>query len=241
MNRTFIKLIIPCYGVEKEIGRMLDSILNQTFQDYHIVCVEDCSPDKTWEVLQQYKEKHPDKITLIKNPENLGPGETRNQGYYQTLETLPSEFIWMVDGDDFLPDNQVLQKIYDYHLANPEIEIICLGWMCYGKKRIADITSPNGPFGICIKPEKFVPYINRNIQRCEDVYQHFVQFDSIDEDKIGQLDYVCYSWWGKGHRASTKENSRKVVMDALKNYHFKHQYVVEELRNFRGDHIVWYQ
>lgn len=47
----FIKFIIPCWGVEKTIGRMLDSILNQTFTDYHIVCVEDKSPDKTWNAL----------------------------------------------------------------------------------------------------------------------------------------------------------------------------------------------
>lgn len=43
----FIKFIIPCGNVEKTIGRMLDSILEQTFQDYHVVCVDDCSTDGT--------------------------------------------------------------------------------------------------------------------------------------------------------------------------------------------------
>ena len=92
----FMKFIIPCYNVGNTIGRMLDSILTQTFTDYHIVCVEDCSTDNTWDVLQSYKGKNPDKMTLIKNPYNMGPGETRNRGYFMTTDSLPSEFIWMI-------------------------------------------------------------------------------------------------------------------------------------------------
>lgn len=79
--KPFIKFIIPCYNVEKTIGRMLDSILSQIFPSYHIVCVEDCSTDSTWEVLQKYRDLNPDKITLIRNPENVGGGESRNNGY----------------------------------------------------------------------------------------------------------------------------------------------------------------
>ena len=63
----FIKFIIPCWNAEKEIGRMLDSILGQTFTDYHIVCVDDCSTDNTVQVLQKYQAAHPDKMTVICN------------------------------------------------------------------------------------------------------------------------------------------------------------------------------
>ena len=111
-NKCFIKFIIPCWSVQTTIGKMLDSILQQTFKDYHIVCVEDKSPDKTWQVLQTYKKKYPDKITLIKNKQNLGAAESRNQSYLQTKDTIPSEYLWVVDGDDYLADEDVLKDLH---------------------------------------------------------------------------------------------------------------------------------
>ena len=53
-------------------------------------------------------------MTLIKNPRNLGAAESRNQGYIQTKDTIPSEYLWVVDGDDYLAGKEVLQKIYDF-------------------------------------------------------------------------------------------------------------------------------
>lgn len=131
-NKCFIKFIIPCWSVQTTIGEMLDSILQQTFKDYHIVCVEDKSPDKTWQVLQTYKKKYPDKITLIKNKQNLGAAESRNQGYVQTKDTVPSDFLWVVDGDDYLAGEEVLQKIHDFAISNPQLDIINIGWTFNG-------------------------------------------------------------------------------------------------------------
>ena len=83
------------------------------------MCVEDCSPDKTWQIIQDYKKRFPDKITLIKNPNNLGAGESRNIGVQQTKDSLPCEYLWVVDGDDWIADKSVLQKIYDFAKQNP--------------------------------------------------------------------------------------------------------------------------
>ena len=54
-RKVFLKFIIACWGVKNEIRRMLDSILCQTFIDYHIVCVDDCSSDGTFDVLSNYE------------------------------------------------------------------------------------------------------------------------------------------------------------------------------------------
>ena len=196
----FMKIIMPCYNIGADVGRMLDSILAQKFTDYHIVCVEDCSTDNTWEVLQKYKELHPDKMTLIKNQKNLGPGETRNRGLHLTQDEHPSDYIWMVDGDDQLADGTVLQRIYDYSIEHPDKEMICLGMTINGKYAIASVIKPN----------------------------------------VGVLDYLCYTWRAGHHRTKTNVNSRKVVMDALKQHQFKKENVRNALINFRGNHIVWY-
>ena len=89
-RKVFLKFIIPCWGVKNEIRRMLDSILCQTFTDYHIVCVDDCSSDGTWDVLKRYADTFGDKITLIRNKTNIGAGASRNIGYFNTLETINS-------------------------------------------------------------------------------------------------------------------------------------------------------
>ena len=53
-------------------------------------------------------------MTLTKNSENLTAGPSRNRGYDLTAETLPSEFIWMVDGDDYMADANVLQELFNF-------------------------------------------------------------------------------------------------------------------------------
>ena len=118
--------------------------------------------------------------------------------------------------------------------------MICLGMTINGKYAIASVIKPNGPFGIVLKPSVFIPYLDKNIQGCEDVYQHYVQWDSIEDSKIGVLDYLCYTWRAGHHRTKTNVNSRKVVMDALKQHQFKKENVRNALINFRGNHIVWY-
>ena len=169
-------------------------------------------------------------MTLIRNPNNLGAGETRNRGLHLTQDEHPSDYIWMVDGDDQLADGTVLQRIYDYSVEHPDIDIICLGLKLNNRYVIASVESPNGSWGVVVKPSVFVPYLDKNIQGCEDVYQHFVQWDSVEPTRIGQLDYLCYVWWYGGHIAKTSLNSKTCVMDALKSHQFKHDYVREALK-----------
>ena len=59
MKKTIpaISIIIPMYNVEKYIGECLDSILAQTFTDYEVIAVDDCSSDKTCEVVESYLPK----------------------------------------------------------------------------------------------------------------------------------------------------------------------------------------
>lgn len=114
MKSSFIKFIIPCYNCGHVVGKMLDSILGQTFRKIHIVCVDDCSTDNTLSVLQDYAKRFPDMVTVIHNRKNLGPGRTRNVGYYKTISAFPSDFIWMVDADDVLADENVVQDIHGF-------------------------------------------------------------------------------------------------------------------------------
>ena len=60
-----ISVIIPCYNVEPYLADCLESVLKQSFQDFEIICIEDCSTDNTKKILQNYQNNP--KIKIIYN------------------------------------------------------------------------------------------------------------------------------------------------------------------------------
>ena len=230
-RKVFLKFIIPCWGVKNEIRRMLDSILCQTFIDYHIVCVDDCSSDGTFDVLSNYEQRFPDKITVIRNERNLGAAESRNKGYYETLNSIKSDFIWVVDADDYLIDKNVLSKIYGYHITYPKIDMINIGWQDVdGSTHIANVDFPIGLWGSVVKSEMYVSGIN--IRHVDDAYPHYMLWDKVDDEKIGYLDYICYRYPEAGGRmrvSSTQKQIARIIGSEFMNHRFNKQYVINSI------------
>ena len=79
MKNQYISIIIPCYNVEKYLDSCLESILNQTFKNYEIIFVDDCSTDNTYNIIKEYEMKY-DYVKALKNPINSGAGAARNLG-----------------------------------------------------------------------------------------------------------------------------------------------------------------
>ena len=241
-KQVFLKFIIPCWGVRAEIGRMLDSILCQTFTDYHIVCVDDKSTDGTLDVLCRYQNRFQDKITLIRNETNLGAGISRNIGYSKTIDSIQSQYIWVVDGDDYIADKHVLQKIYDFCVAHKNFDIINLGWTQRGEYSVAKLGWPIGLPGRVIKPNVYVPAIDKNIPFGNDVYTHFIMFDSVPDEKIGYLDYNCYIYPNPGKHRNNTDKTINVPVEigkALMTHKFKKQSVITTLMTTRASTGKW--
>ena len=91
-----ISIIIPSFNEEKNISRCLDSVLNQTFTDFEVLCVDDGSTDKTYEIIEAYSKKD-SRIIPLKNP-NKGVSSARNFG----IDNSNGEYIGFVDSDDFI-------------------------------------------------------------------------------------------------------------------------------------------
>ena len=68
MNNIEISAIVPCYNSEKHLERCLKSLINQEYDNYKIVAYDNESTDSTPEILMSYKEKYPDKISIIDIP-----------------------------------------------------------------------------------------------------------------------------------------------------------------------------
>lgn len=102
-----ISIIIPVYNAERYIEACLDSILNQTIQDIEIICVDDCSPDKSGDIIDSYALKDK-RIRTLHHQVNTGPMIARTEG----CELASGEYLFFCDSDDYLPKD-ALRILYD--------------------------------------------------------------------------------------------------------------------------------
>lgn len=91
-----ISIIIPCYNVEAFISKCLDSIINQSYQNLEIICVDDGSTDSTLKILENYQ--NIDKRFKVLHHDNRGVAFSRNKA----LTICTGKFVTFVDGDDWL-------------------------------------------------------------------------------------------------------------------------------------------
>ncbi len=101
-----VSVIIPVYNAEQYLPRCLNSVINQTLEDIEIICVNDCSTDKSLVILQEYASKDK-RIKLINLGVNNGAAYARNLG----IDEANSEYIGFVDSDDFI-DLDFYEKLY---------------------------------------------------------------------------------------------------------------------------------
>ena len=113
-----ISIIIPVYNAEKFLEKLFTSILNQTYNNYEVVLVNDGSTDNSHKIIENYKSKS-EKIKCI-TIENSGPGIARKIGF----ENSTGELLFFIDSDDFLPKDNILEEISEiYDKSNFDILI----------------------------------------------------------------------------------------------------------------------
>lgn len=107
-----ISVIIPVYNTENYLCRCLDSVCNQTLEDIEIICIDDCSTDKSFEILSNYA--YMDKrIRIISFEKNRGVSIARNTG----IEEASGDYLSFVDSDDYI-DLDFYEKLYNLAINN---------------------------------------------------------------------------------------------------------------------------
>lgn len=106
MNPHFFSIIIPIYNVEPYLRQCLDSVLQQSYAGYEMICINDGSTDNSLSILQEYKERD-GRIKII-DQENHGLSAARNAGIKEAI----GEYILLLDSDDWLEPN-TLQRLAD--------------------------------------------------------------------------------------------------------------------------------
>lgn len=95
-NNPLISVIIPVYNAEKYLEQCLESVLNQTYKELEVICINDGSSDNSIKILKQYAEKHSRIIVVDKD--NEGVSAARNIG----LKKAQGDYLMFVDADDWI-------------------------------------------------------------------------------------------------------------------------------------------
>lgn len=111
-----VTVIMPVYNAQKYIKKAIDSILTQSFQDFELLLIDDCSTDRTMEVVECISDK---RIRIIHNDKNIGIAQSRNKG----IENSRGKYIALMDDDDIAALSR-LEKEVNYLEQHKDIDVV---------------------------------------------------------------------------------------------------------------------
>jgi hypothetical protein len=114
MRNPTVSFVIPCYKLSHLLPECIRSICAQTYEDFEILIMDDCSPDDTQAVAASF---HDQRIRYVRNNTNLGHLRNYNKG----IELTRGKYIWLISADDYLRRPYVLERYVDAMEHNPQV------------------------------------------------------------------------------------------------------------------------
>jgi glycosyltransferase involved in cell wall biosynthesis len=180
----------------------IESILNQTYKNFELIIVDDCSTDTSVNTIQSYQDK---RINLIQNKRKRYNGGSRNVGIEYAFDNLDFDYFAFLDSDDWWKDAGVLETI-NKELYNHELMLI--GLECIDKNGVfltkiheyedyKDFFLSNNKvwctaWARIIRKDKIVYFCEDTLM--EDRVWSYRQADNVDIAKVKNLKKVCYVW-----------------------------------------------
>lgn len=99
-----VEILMATYNGEKYVAQQIESVLKQTYKNWHLIIKDDCSVDNTYNILKDYANKYPEKITLIKSEKNSGSAK---ENFFSMLRLTRAPYIMFCDQDDYWLENKI--------------------------------------------------------------------------------------------------------------------------------------
>ncbi len=115
-----VSIIIPTYNREHLLGRAIQSVLDQTYQNFELIIVDDGSTDDTEKLVKSFNSE---KIRYIRHGENKGPSAARNTG----IQSAKGDYIAFQDSDDEWMPRKLEKQIRAFETASPAVGIVYTG------------------------------------------------------------------------------------------------------------------
>ena len=192
-----ISVIVPVYNVEKVLYHCIDSILNQIFNDFELILVDDGSTDNSGRICDEYAGK--DTRAKVIHKQNGGVSRARNAG----IEAAKGEYICFVDSDDFL-ESSYLEELIETKKKYPDFDNVWCGFQTVedyykNNKKAYDVERDNDYFfsdlsSIMDLFEKwFVQMPWNKLYKTKTIVENSIVFPpeiSLGEDYIFNLRYL---------------------------------------------------
>ncbi|MCC6635887.1 MAG: glycosyltransferase family 2 protein [Chitinophagaceae bacterium] len=101
-----VSIIIPCYNAAPYVAETIESIIAQTYTNWECIIIDDHSTDNSWQIIESYQQRYPEKIFIYKNPRK-GACAARNTG----VDYAKGEYIQFMDADDVMNINKLKNQI----------------------------------------------------------------------------------------------------------------------------------
>ncbi|RYC51426.1 glycosyltransferase [Flagellimonas olearia] len=131
-QKNKISIIVPVYNVEQYLGRCIESIIGQTYQNMEVILVNDGSIDSSKEICERYAQE--DERIIVVNQENSGSSVARNSG----MEICTGDVIAFLDSDDHI-DKSMFQTMIDIMESN-DLDVVEISPIIFGNKNGFDNT-----------------------------------------------------------------------------------------------------
>ena len=113
-TQPLVSIIIPVFNRETTISRAIQSVLDQTYQQWECIIVDDCSTDRSTEIVSQYKHRD-SRLQLFRLPRNSGANVARNFG----IERSSGSYIALLDADDLWMPRKLAEVMDIFASSSP--------------------------------------------------------------------------------------------------------------------------
>lgn len=196
-------IITPMYNSFSLMNRYFNSLNNQTFKDFEIIIVDDCSTDSSYEKAFEYAKKSDLNIRVLKTEKNFGPGNARNLG----ISVAKGDYILFLDSDDYLSD-VCIEKLNDVE----NYDILLFDYNRIKKSRIIPCQTLRKHFSDLISREEVILWATTNV--CGKVYKRSI----LLQEKIVFPNLIRYEDFVFFVKSVTVSNTIKYLDEELYNY-----------------------
>ena len=218
MIKDCVSVIVPIYNMYHYLEKCLNSILEQTYQNLQVICIDDGSTDRTWELLKEYSKKD-NRIEII-HQDNKGVSNARNRGLLQ----VKGSFFSFIDPDDYI--SKTMYESLVSLVTRYDADIGCGAMLIENEKGIKELTNEKDVPTERIDGISFLKYmLKREEYRAVGGNCHTKIFRTesfIDEDgKIG-ISFAEDLMYGEGVLFTTTAmiRARAVVYRNMPLYHY---------------------
>ena len=209
------------YNCDSTLNEAIDSIIAQTYTDWELIMCDDCSNDNTYKIANEYKNKYPEKIILIRNETNSRLAFSLNH----CLKYATGKYVARMDGDDIsVPDR--FEKQIKFLKENPDIDLVGTAMQRFNDSGKNDIVyKTNSPNKYVLKDG--IPFNHATIMTYKYVYDKVGGYTVAERTKRAQDYDLWFKFYYHGFNGANMQEPLYLVREdknAVRRRTFKVRY-----------------